>query len=110
MPDSIYPASPHDAGPRVDRTVDELSPSQNSPGSINPAPGPPRVDGPRVDRAVGEVPPSQKMPAPLGLVSIGQSAKYRPRRTRHVTSTPLFPVWLDLAAIGKSLNYRHRVT
>ena len=53
------PAVPRVAGPRVDRTVGELSPSQNMPDSIKP--NVPLVAGPRVDRAVGELSPSQNM-------------------------------------------------
>ena len=107
MPDSIYPESPHVDGPRVDRAVGELSPSQNAPGSINPAP---RVDGPHVDRAANEVPPSQKMPAPMGIASIGQSMNYHPNRTCRVLSTPLFHARMDIVSIGQSMNYHHRKT
>ena len=43
------PTDPGVDGPRVDREVDELAPSQNIPESISPPS--PLVDGPRVDLA-----------------------------------------------------------
>ena len=58
---------------------------------------------------------SQRPPALLGLVSIGQSVNYRPRRTCLILSTPVFPVslghvLLDLVSIGQSMNCHPRGT
>ena len=47
-------------GHRVDRTVNELAPSQNMPDSINA--DVPLVSGPHVDRAVDELSPTKNMP------------------------------------------------
>ena len=96
MPDSINRIVPSVAGPRVDRTVDELPPFQDMTEAINsdaPRVSGPLVAGPRVDRTVDELSPSQDMtdsinpmvPVLAGLVfpdlvSIGKSMNCHPRR------------------------------
>ena len=116
MPDSTNATVPLVSGPRVDPTVDELSPSKNMPDStyINV----PLNSAPLVDRTVSELSPPRNIlgsinlddPLLMGLVSIGQSANYRPRGKCPNRPTPLFALLQGHMSIVQSASYRPRRT